>query len=91
MGYAPIDEKYRVTGSFVVKETGKRFEYCDSDQVVFSSLAHGGKEVAFCNQIFVGPDGEKRYAFVGSTVVHVIVDETDKGWVVQKWKICQHR
>jgi hypothetical protein len=87
--FAPYDVK--TLGCFVEKSHGKTFEYALNDEVILSVLAHGGKNVRFPHKIFVGPNADQRYAFVKGTVAHVIVDETDFGWIVEKWNIKNHK
>ena len=87
--FAPYDVK--TLGCFVEKSHGKLFEYALNDEVILSVLAHGGKNVRFPHKIFVGPNADQRYAFVKGTVAHVIVDETDFGWIVEKWDIKNHK
>lgn len=93
MAFAPIREidNSTVLGRFAEKTHGKVFEYSENTEMVLSPLAHGGKNVKFPHKIWVGPLGEYRYAFVKTHVAHVIVDENDDGWVVEKWEIKQHR
>lgn len=92
MSYAPYNQMNNVTGSFVEKEFGKTFEYRTNPEMVLSPRAHGGKNEVFPHLIFVGPHGEEtRQALVLGTCAHVIVDETDFGWVVEKWEIKKHR
>jgi hypothetical protein len=92
MAYAPIREvdNSTVLGRFVEKTHGMTFEYSENSELILSPLAHGGKNVKFPHKIWVGPLGEFRYAFVKTHGAHVIVDETDDGWVVEKWEIKQH-
>lgn len=59
--------------------------------MILSPLAHSGKNVQFPHIVWVGPLQERRYAFVKGSVAHVITDETDFGWVVEKWEIKKHR
>lgn len=90
MAYAPIDT--RVVGSFVERDHGKIFQYTDNPDLVLHTLAHGGKHFRFPHLIFVGPNGEQtRHALVKGTVAHVVTDETEFGFVVEKWYIKQHR
>jgi hypothetical protein len=92
MSYAPIDQMNNVTGCFTEKEFGRVFEYTTNPEMVLSPPAHGGKNVRFPHLIFVGPRAEEtRQALVLGSVAHVIVDETEFGWVVEKWDIKKHR
>ena len=89
MGYAKADVK--TVGYFTEKSFGKTFDYAMNDEMILSPLAHGGKNVVFPHIIFIGPNHERRYAFVKDTVAHVIIDELAHGWVVVKWDIHKHR
>ena len=92
MAYAPLGIEV-VSGSFVEVEHGKTFEYIDNPEFVLHVPAQGGKNVHFPHLIFVGPPGltETRWSLVMKTCVHVITDETDFGFVTEKWYIKQHR
>lgn len=77
-----------VAGSFVEKDHGNTFEYINNPEFVLHVPAHGGKNVHFPHLIFVGPRGEDtRRALVLKTCAHVVVDETEFGFVVEKWNI----
>lgn len=90
MALAPIN--VRTLGQFVEQSHGHRFEYSANPDMILSPKAHGGKNVVFPHLIYVGPEGnETRYALVLGNVAHVIVDETDNGWIVEKWDIKQHQ
>lgn len=92
MAYAPLGINI-VVGSFVEKEHGKTFEYIENPEFVLHVPAHGGKNIQFPHLIFVGPPGstETRRAIVLQTCVHVVTDETEFGFVVEKWYIKNHR
>lgn len=91
MAYAPIGID-TVSGSFIEKDHGKTFEYTDNPEMVLHVPAHGGKLTRFPHLIFVGPRGEEtRRALVMKTCVHVVIDETDFGFIVEKWDIKNHR
>jgi hypothetical protein len=90
MGFAPFHPDTgwaHVLGSFVEKDCGHTFEFSRNDETILAPLAHGGKNVVYPHKVWVGPLGEYRYAKVGKTCIHVITDETDFGWIVQKWEI----
>lgn len=89
MGIAPNNVK--TLGYFTEKTNGKLFDYAAADQMILSPLAHGGKNVVFPHVIYVGLAGETRYAYVKGAVAHVITDETDNGWIIEKWDITKHR
>jgi len=98
MAYAPITSTLyeilygKVLGSFVEKDYGKTFEYAENPEVVLHPLAHGGKNVRFPHLIFVGPNGhETRRAIVKGTCVHVVTDETENGYTIEKWVTKNHR
>lgn len=92
MAYAPLGINI-IVGSFVEVDHGNTFEYIDNPEFVLHVPAHGGKNVQFPHLIFVGPPGstETRRALVMKTCVHVVTDETDFGFVVEKWNIKKHR
>jgi hypothetical protein len=90
MGFAPFHPDTgwtKVLGSFVEKEHGKTFEFSSADQTILAPPSHGGKNMVYPHKVWVGPLGEYRYAKVCKTCVHIITDETDFGWVVEKWNI----
>lgn len=90
MANAPVGEK--VLGYFTEKSHGRQFDYVENDEMVLFPLAHGGKNVRFPHKVFVGPDGKDwRYAYVKGSVAHVVVDETELGWKVDRWDIVRHR
>lgn len=95
MAFAPttthrdVDDGY-ILGYFEEKENGHSFEYSQNNELVLAPPAHGGKNMEFLHKVWVG-DGSYRYARVGKTVLHIITDETNIGWVVEKWYIKNHR
>jgi hypothetical protein len=94
MAYAPLTAILdgKVLGCFVEKDFGKTFEYIENQEMVLHPLAHSGKNVRFPHLIFVGPNGtETRDAIVKGTVAHVVTDETDDGYIIEKWDIKNHR
>ena len=78
-----------VIGSFQERDTGNWFEFSQNPEMILSPPAHGGRNVTFPHIVWVG-DGY-RYAKVGRTVVHIIIDEDERGWVVEKWDIKNQR
>ena len=91
MAYTPLSINV-VLGSFIEKEYGKTFEYIENPEFVLHTPAHGGKNVHFPHLIFVGPKSEEtRRALVLDTCVHVVTDETEFGFLVEKWYIKKHR
>jgi hypothetical protein len=91
MSYAPIGVNF-VSGSFVEKDYGHTFEYIDNPEIVLHVPAHGGKMTRFPHLIFVGPHGgETRRALIKGSVAHVVIDETNDVFVVEKWNIKNHR
>ena len=84
-----------MVGSFVECELGNSFVYSVNDQLVLAPPAHGGRNTEYPHKVWVSAtvnDQGWRAARVGKTVVHIITDEIDAGrWVVEKWKIKQHR
>jgi hypothetical protein len=91
MAYAPLGV-ISISGSFVERYCGHTFEYIENPEYVLHTPAHGGKNVHFPHLIFVGPFGqETRRALVKGSVVHVVTDETDNGYTIEKWNIKNHR
>jgi hypothetical protein len=95
MARAPFDQTTGigepVIGCFKEVDHGHDFEYSLNDEIVFSPPAHGGKNTRFPHKVWVGPLGEYRLANVMKTCVHIITDETELGWVIEKWYIKNHR
>jgi len=91
MSFAPYPTPSKILGSFVEKDYEKIFEYTENSETVLAPLAHGGKNVKFPHIVCVGPLQETRKALVKGTCVHIITDETEFGWVVEKWNIKKHR
>ncbi len=88
MAYAPNHET--VLGSFTECNYGNHFQFSENDQLVMASPAHGGPERVFPHRVWVGGavnDQGWRAALVLKTCVHIITDETDAGWVVERWRI----
>ena len=91
MSYAPLGVT-SISGSFVERDNGHTFDYAANAEFVLHVPAHGGKNVHFPHLIFVGPFGqETRRALVKGSVAHIVTDETDFGFVVEKWNIKNHR
>ena len=94
MAYAPDDVQISdITGSFIERQYGKTFEYTDNPEFVLHVPAHGGKLVHFPHLVYVGPPGatQTRRALVKGIVAHVVTDETEFGFVTEKWHIAKHR
>lgn len=94
MAYAPFSSimEGTVLGCFVEVDYGKNFEYIENPELILRPLSHGGKSVRFPHMIFVGPNGtETRDAIVKGTVAHVVTDETEDGYTIEKWIIKKHR
>ncbi len=79
-----------ILGSFFEKEHGHLFEFSKNPELILAPPAHGGRNMDFPHLVWVG-DGTPRHAKVGKTVVHIITNETENGWVVEKWQIKGHR
>lgn len=90
MAFAPLGIN-KVLGSFVEKDYKKIFEYTDNPETILAPPAHGGKNIKFPHLVYVGPLQETRHALVKGNVVHIITDENDFGFVVEKWNIKNHR
>lgn len=80
-----------VLGSFVEKDHGKIFEYIKNPELVLHIPAHGGRNVQYPHLVCVGALGETRQALVKGNVVHIVTNETDFGFVIEKWNIKKHR
>jgi len=82
-----------ILGSFVEKDTGNFFEFSQNPELILAPPAHGGRNVEYPHLVWVGGVvGRKtRYARVLKNVVHIITDETDDGWVVEKWNTKTYR
>ena len=96
MAFAPIsthsDHDSTLLGEFVEKDYGNLFQFsANDDGMILAPPAQGGRNMEYPHKIWVGPLGEYRYAKVGKTVAHVITDEGDGGWVVEKWNIKKMR
>lgn len=89
MAFAPAH--VNTIGSFVECDHGKSFHYSNNSDMVLMTKAHGGKHVLFPHLVYVGPLGETRMALVLNNVAHIVIDETDRGFVIQKWHIKKHR
>lgn len=83
MAHAPLYGIDGTIGVFTEKKYGNRFEYAAAPHLLF------GEE--YPHRLYVGYNGETRYANVKKTVAYVVVDENDEGSpVVQKWDIKNH-
>lgn len=80
-----------ILGYFTESDIGNQFDYSMNDELILAPKAQGGKNVVFPHKVWVGPLGEYRHALVLKTCVHIITNETDFGWVVEKWNIKKHR
>ena len=93
MAYATLNtlDNTKILGCFTERDYGHRFEYVENPEKVLHVPAHGGKLTHFPLLVFVGPLGETRMALVKGSVVHILIDETDQGYLIEKWNIKQHR
>lgn len=65
-------------GCFTEKEFGKRFTYKKNPDT----------SSPYPHFVVVGPNADEvRMALVKKTVAHVVVDETENGFVIEKWQI----
>lgn len=82
-----------ILGCFEEQETGNFFEFSENPEVLIAPPAHGGRGVVFPHLVWVGGvvGSRTRYARVLKTAVHIITDETEFGWVVEKWYIKNRR
>ena len=96
MAYAARSNEQDVLGCFVEKSAGNFFEFSTNPELTLAPPAHGGKNIEFPHRVWVttprdGIDSGWRYARVGKTVVHIIIDEIDDKLVVEKWNIKGHQ
>ena len=82
MAQAPREFWNQVVGEFREKEHGHSFNWTKAEENPFG-MPH---------KVFVGPNGEYRFAKVLKTVAHIVVDEDwntnpTNGAVVEKWQI----
>lgn len=74
-------------GQFVEKTFGLTFQYEKNPEMVLHPDLKTGRNTVYPHYVFVGPLGEKRMALVKKTVAYVVIDETDLGFVIEKWNI----
>lgn len=101
MAFAPhtndrrtIGEDPIVLGQFREADHGHTFEYADratgGEDYLIPDPQWGVKE--FPHLLYVGPNGQTRYARVLKTVAYVVVDEGDRGVpVTEKWSLRGHK
>lgn len=89
MAFAPAHAT--AIGCFVECDYGKNFHYTNNSDIVLMPKAHGGKNVLFPHLVYVGPLGETRMALVLNNVAHIVIDEINDRFVIQKWHIKKHR
>ena len=83
MALAPLYNTHGSLGIFTEKDHRYRFEYAAEPNPIF------GHE--YPHRLYVGYNGETRYANVKKTVAYVVVDEDVDGKpVVEKWYINNH-
>lgn len=75
----------RVMGQFREADTDNFFEYTDMN-------GHRSPFPGFDHRVFVGPNGETRYARILKTVAYIVTDEAEDGTAItEKWAIKAHR
>jgi hypothetical protein len=94
MGFAPRQRE--VIGEFVEKSEGHWFQYTEMDEVVLHPDLKTGRNVVYPHKLWVThvqPPYEQgwRRALVKGTVAYVVVDETDEGFIIEKWNLKGHR
>jgi len=89
MAFAPHNVK--TSGQFREKTYDHVFEYSLNPELVLHPKATGGKNVVFPHLVYVGALKETRMALVLGNVVHIVTDETEHSYVIQKWFIKNHR
>lgn len=97
MSYAP-SSVYRdcgdgsILGQFIEKDFGLLFEYSTNTGAMFlAPPAHGGRNMEFPHLVWCLSGTVFRHAKVGKTVVHIVTDEVENGFLVEKWNIKGHR
>lgn len=74
-----------ILGSFKETEHNNKFEYTNTRTPIFY------QNLAYDKLVYVGFNGEYRYARIMKTIAYIIVDELDcNQYVVEKWNIKQH-
>ena len=82
-----------ILGSFIEKDHGHFFEFSQNPEPILAPPAHGGRNVEYNHLVWVGDviGRRTRYARVLKNVVHIITDENEFGWVIEKWSIKHYR
>ncbi len=76
----------KVKGVFTEKEYKHQFEY----ELAETPIEFDGR--VYDKMVYVGLNGEKRYANIMKTISYIIVDESDCDvYKVQRWEITKHR
>lgn len=85
MALAPLSayNQGKVLGEFTHAETGARFDYTAAPDKLWD-------RTEFDKAVWQ-IDGTYRFAKVLKTVAHVIVDETEDGFVVESWPLKRHQ
>ena len=85
MSYAPADFR-GIDGSFVNSETNLPFDFVTNSAKEQIVIEVNGRLRLTNAKVFVGPNGcETRHALILKTVAYVVVDETEIGFVVERW------
>lgn len=75
-------------GCFTEKEFGKRFTYKMNNELHLHPDLKTGRNTQYPHLVVVGPNADQvRRALVKKTVAYVVVDETENGFVIEKWQI----
>ena len=100
MAFAPLEVSFdrgdaSIVGCFNEKEYGHLFEYSKFNDGWEPVYEIKGEPVYFPHKVWVTHpshiDGGYRHALVKKTVAYVVVDETENGFVVEKWDIKNQR
>lgn len=79
-------------GCFTEKQFGKRFTYKMNNEFHLHPDLKTGRNTEYPHLIDVGPNADQvRMALVKKTVAYVVVDETENGFVIEKWQIKNKR
>lgn len=92
MAYAPypndrrnLDTDPRILGGFVEKDFENFFEFTDLN-------GHPSPFPGYEHRVFVGDQGQTRFARVLKTVAYIVTDEGDDGSpITEKWNIRNYR
>ena len=97
MSYAPSSVNRgcgdgSIVGQFIDQDFGMLYEYSTNTGDMFlAPPAHGGRNMEFPHLVWCLGGTVFRHAKVGKTVVHIVTNEVENGFLVEKWDIKGHR